>query len=348
MSDTYFTRLRADTPTRVWVNNPTLEEIDLALAQGAAGCTTNPSYCGGLLKRAPGQVLPVIKSAAGDGDDPETAAWNVQLALVRRIVDGFRPLFDSSGGREGFVSCQGAPEEDTDAGPILVEAHQARALGPNCTPKIPATKAGLIAFEKLVTEGSPTIVTEVFSLAQLIETNERYLAVTSRTGIRPPFFMSPISGIFGDHLKAVARRDGRVIDAQKMEMAGVILARACYEVCLQRSYPVTLLIGGARIPFDLLGLVGSKMHATINWSTFAEVLDMVPPPTASFADPIDPAVTSELERLFPDVEKALRVDGLTLGEFGEFPPVLFFRDKFIEGWHAVRDSVAEIRAGGRA
>ncbi len=64
MPSDYFDRLRTDTPTRVWVNNPTIEEMDLALEQGAAGCTTNPAYGGGLLKRAPQEVLPIIADAA--------------------------------------------------------------------------------------------------------------------------------------------------------------------------------------------------------------------------------------------------------------------------------------------
>ena len=71
-------------------------------------------------------------------------------------------------------------------------------------------------------------MTEVFSLAQFVETSERYLRVTERTGVRPPFFMSPITGIFGDHLKAVAERDGLSVDAADMELAGVALSRECY------------------------------------------------------------------------------------------------------------------------
>ncbi len=50
MTATYFDQLETETPTRVWVNNPTLEEIDLALGQGAVGCTTNPAYGGNLLR----------------------------------------------------------------------------------------------------------------------------------------------------------------------------------------------------------------------------------------------------------------------------------------------------------
>ena len=46
MPETYFKQLIAETPTRVWVNNPTIAEMDLALAQGAQGSTTNPAYGG--------------------------------------------------------------------------------------------------------------------------------------------------------------------------------------------------------------------------------------------------------------------------------------------------------------
>jgi transaldolase len=343
MTDTYFTRMRATTPTRVWVNNPTLEEVDLALAQGAVGCTTNPTYGGNLLRRAPELVRPAIESAVAATDDDTAASERVQLALVGRIVDRFRPLYEESGGTAGFVSCQGAPEKDTEARHILDEAHAVRMLGPNATPKIPATLPGLQAFETLVAEGSPTIVTEVFSLAQLIEASERYLAVTARTGGRPPFFISPITGIFGDHLKAVAKRDGIAIDPATLELIGVILMRACCRTCQERGYPVTLLAGGARIPFDLTGLVGAAVHATINWSTFADILAQDPPPTASYADPVDPVVVRALEEAFPEVRAALRVDGLAPEEFEGFGPVQFFRDNFIAGWRKVRTAIAEAR-----
>jgi transaldolase len=343
MADTYFTSLVATTPTRVWVNNPTLAEVDLALAQGAVGCTTNPAYGGGLLRRAPELVRPAIASAVVATEDNARATEHVQLALVGQIVDRFRPLYEQTGGTAGFVSCQGAPEEDTEARHILDAAHAARMLGPNATPKIPATLPGFQAFEALVAEGSPTIVTEVFSLAQLIEASERYLAVTARTGGRPPFFISPITGIFGDHLKAVAKRDGIAIDPATIELIGVILMRACYGTCQERGYPVTLLAGGARIPLDLTGLVGAAVHATINWSTFADILAQDPPPTTSYADPVDPVVVRALEEVFPEVRSALRVDGLAPEEFESFGPVQFFRDNFIGGWRQVRAAIVETR-----
>ncbi len=343
MTDTYFHQLVAETPTRVWVNNPTLDEIDLALAQGAVGSTTNPAYGGGLLKRAPDEIRPLIAECARAAADDHAAADLVQQHLVARIAARFGPLHDASGGRAGFVSIQGAPESDTDADRILEEGRIARTIAPNVTPKIPATEPGLAAFETLVAEGSPTIVTEVFSLAQLVETCERYLAVTNRAGSRPPFFVSPITGILGDHLKAVARRDGLAIEDADMELAGVALSRACDAVVRERGYPVTLLCGGARIPFDLTGLVGGNLHATINWKTFAEVLADPAPFSIGIEDPIDDRVIARLSDTFEDVRRALALDGLEPNEFEEFGPVQHFRNAFIAGWHQVLDAVRQER-----
>lgn len=344
MSETFFSQLTAETPTRVWVNNPTLEEIDLALAQGAVGCTTNPAYGGGLLKRAPGQIEPLIHEVARETDDDRAGAWRVQELLVARIVERFRPLHEASGGRQGYVSIQGSPELDIDTAAIIEQAHSGHALGPNAAPKIPATEAGLPAFEAVVEAGYPVIVTEVFSVAQLTAICDRYLAVTEQTGVQPPFFLSPITGIFGDHLKAVAVAKGIDVSAAELELVGVALGRACYDVVRQRAYPVTLLCGGARTPMDLTDFVGAELHCTINWSTFAQVL--ADPATFSLgcAEPIDPAVLARLAGTFPDVARAFQPDGLAIEEFEEFGPVQHFRNSFLAGWRAVRESLKAERA----
>ncbi|MHB8891936.1 MAG: transaldolase family protein [Candidatus Limnocylindrales bacterium] len=344
----YFDQLTTDTPTRVWVNNPTVEEIDLAIAQGAVGSTTNPAYGGNLLRRAPDEILPIIADCVRATDDDVRAADLVQQRLVARIAEHFLPIHEASGGRLGFVSIQGAPEADTDPVHILHEAREGHTLSPNVAPKIPGTAPGLEAFETLVAEGCPTIVTEVFSLAQFVDTAERYLRVTERTGVRPPFFMSPITGIFGDHLKAVAKRDGLEVDAADMELAGVALSRECYRIARERDYPVTLLCGGARIPLDLTGLVGGALHATINWSTFAEVIASAEPFALGIDEPLDPAALARLDATFDDFRRAMVLDGLTLEEFEGFGPVQHFRNNFIAGWTKVHEAIAAERARAAA
>ena len=343
MPDTYFSRLLATTPTRVWVNNPTEGEVRLSLASGAVGCTTNPAFGGGLLKRAPGEILPLIAQAAATEPDDERAAAGVQQRLVARILAQFRTIYEQSEGRLGYVSLQGPPEADHDAAEILVGAREARALGPNCIPKIPATEPGLEAFDALVGDGEPTCVTEVFSLAQVVETCERYLRVAAATGRRPPFVMAPITGVFGDHLRKVAARDGITADPALIEWAGIAFARAAARLVAERNYPVTLLFGGARTTLDLTGLVGSRHQATINWSTFAEVLEENPPVRRTIDDPVPDGVVDALTTDFDEFRQAMRVDGLRLDEFEAFGPVQHFRDNFVAGWSGVLGAIRQTR-----
>lgn len=344
MSDHYLARVRAAGDYRFWVNNPTTAEARLAIEHGAMGCTTNPAYGGGLLKRAPAEVGPIVRECLAVSQDDAVVADLVQQRLVGRIAEAFLPLYERTAGREGFVSLQGAPEGDTDAGTILEEARVARSVAPNVTPKIPATAPGFEALEAIVAEGSQVIVTEVFSLAQLIETCERWLGVVERTGRRPPFFISPITGIFGDHLKKLAARDGLEVPTASMELMGVILSRRCHELVRDRGYPPTLLFGGARIPLDFTGLVGGGQAATINWSTAAELLAADPPVEVTIDEPVDPDVERTLSDAFPDVRRALDPDGLTLEEFEGFGPVQHFRDNFIAGWDGVLGMIREGRA----
>jgi transaldolase len=346
MTDSYFLRLRATTPTRMWVNNPTLGECELAIAQGAAGCTTNPAYGGGLLKRAPEYVTPIIDEAVRDaaaGEPAAVIAERVQERLVGEALATFRPLWDASGGREGLVSIQGSPESDHDGRRISEAAHRARELAPNAVPKIPATVPGIEAFEEMVALGSPTIVTEVFSLDQVVYTCDAYLRASARSGATPPFFMSPITGIFADQLKKVARRDGIPVDASVIDWTGVILARACLRLVHERGYPVTLLFGGARLAVDFTGLVGDATGATINYSTIDEIVRADPIVRTTVTDPVEPALVATLADAFVDFRKGLQLGSLTPGEFEGFGPVEHFRDAFVVGWRAVVDAIASRR-----
>ena len=344
MRESYFLRVRAQTPTRLWVNNPTMTEVDPSLAEGAAGCTTNPAYGGGLLKRSPNDILPIIAECLGSSPDNRVVADRVQHRLVARVAERFMPLFEASGGGAGFVSIQGSPEADADGDLILEEGHAGHAIGPNVVPKIPGTLPGFHAFERIVAEGYPTIVTEVFSLAQLTYACETYLRITDQTGQRPPFFISPITGIFADYLAKVASADGLHCLPDAIGTAGVAFGRACNDLIEERAYPVTLLFGGARLMQDFTGLVGAPTAATINYSTMTEVLAADPVVEDSIHRPTRHAVVSELLAKFADFRAAMDPVGVAPAEFEQFGPVQHFRGAFVAGWTAVLEAVARARA----
>ncbi len=343
MTKQYFKDLIAATPTRVWVNNPTAVEVRLALEQGAVGCTTNPAFAGGLIRRVPEYVLPVISKVVAAEPDDARASELIQQHLLAPILEAFLPTYERSGGSEGYVSIQGSPDRDADAAAIRAQAHTARSLAPNCVPKIPATGPGLEAFDELVSEGHPTIVTEVFSLAQVVETCERYARATA-SGTRPPFIIAPITGIFGDHLRAVAERDGIEVEPALLDLSGVAFARAAARLVREREYPVTLLFGGARSMVDLTELVGERHQATINWSTFEDILAADVSVRLTIRNDLPDGVVRTLTSSFDAMRRALSEDGLAIEEFEGFGPVQHFRDNFVAGWRTLQHAIIESRA----
>ena len=205
----YFERVREATGSRFWVNNPTGRGDRPGPASRGDGLHDQPrrteaTWCGALLKRS----CPSSRECLRESEDDEVVADLVQRRLVGRICERFMPLYERSGGREGFVSIQGAPEADHDAcghprGGSRRPGHRAQRHSQDLRRPRRDSKPS----RRSSPRARQVIVTEVFSVAQVIETCDRWLAVTERTGVRPPFMMSPITGIFGDHLKKRAARD---------------------------------------------------------------------------------------------------------------------------------------------
>jgi transaldolase len=103
-------------------------------------------------------------------------------ALVRQDIEGalsvFRPLYDASDGRDGFVSVEVAPDlaHDTD-GTIRAARDLHRSIAaPNLLVKIPATAEGVPAIRQMIAEGRSINVTLIFSLARYAEVMEAYLS----------------------------------------------------------------------------------------------------------------------------------------------------------------------------
>ena len=228
MASNYFTEIKARTKTRLWINNPTMPEIEKSIAQGAVCCTTNPTYGANMLWRDREYALGVIDRYLDISENDSVVADRVVQALVSRVIEGFRPLYDRSGGAEGYVTIQGNPYGDIDAGHIVEEAHRYRELGPNFMAKIPVTAAGLEAMGALVAENIPVCATEIFAISQMIETCGLYRQVTARTGEKPAFFVTHITGIYDMYLlKELVEPLGIDVAPQVLRQAGLAVDCPC-------------------------------------------------------------------------------------------------------------------------
>ena len=340
----YFHHLGQRTATRFWVNNPSWGEADLAISAGAINCTTNPAYCSKLLSSDKTYIHTVIDEVIASGiRDVEQAAVRTYQQAAKRIMDRFLPLYEESGGRQGYVTMQDDPRDDQDTEAIVRCVLDNRRLGPNYMAKIPVIAGGLEALEVCVEENIPICATEVFAVSQAIHMCDLYEAAARRTGNRPPFYVTHISGIYDEYLGKVARREGIDIEPDLLALAGCAIARKQYRLLQERGYHTTLLGGGARGLHHFTEMVGGNIHVTINWSTAQEIIDAGTPIVSRIeADPPQ-AIIDELSEKLPDFGRAYKVGGLSVDEYAEFGPVQLFRNAFLKGWHLLLAEVAARR-----
>ncbi len=321
-----------------WINNPTRQEADLALAAGAVGCTCNPSYCQKMLDHPTegtyaASVLDQVLDETGDDSPAESL---LQRRLATPIIENFRPLYDREPSLYGFVSLQGDPTREEDPGVILAEARANRAVAPNVCIKVPCTKAGLTAMEVLVEENTPINATEIMSVAQAISLCELYEKVVRRTHRRPPLFLSHIAGIYDDYLVHYVEEHKIEISRDVLWQAGLVVARKVCAIMQERGYTAIFIGGGARGLHHFTELVGGKLVVTINWEGTADKLIQSDPPVVSrLFNPVPHRVTAELMEKLPDFRRAYLEDGLSLEQYGDFGGVEHFRHMFVKSWKRV-------------
>ncbi len=339
MADHYFQRVHALTPTKFWINNPTRQEADRALAEGALGCTCNPSYCGKMLFDRPEEgdyasllLDEVIKNA----DSATNAEEELQRRLVAVIAEKFIPLYSRHPREHGYVSIQGDPVNEDDPQVIIREARKNRSVGENICCKIPTTEAGLIAMETLVAEDIPINATEVFAIQQALDLCELYEKVSKASGKHPKFYISHITGIYDAYLSEYAEREHIDISPDILYQAGLSIARKLYQIYVDRGYPVTFIGGGARGTQHFTEMVGGDVVVTINWKGTADrLIEENPPVIERLLNPVPDYVTEELLEKLPDYRRGYEEGAIHAHEYEEFGPVVMFREMFLKDWERV-------------
>lgn len=344
MKKGYFQRLYEEFPTRMWINNPSGADCDRAIAVGAVNCTTNPQYCQKLLSSDPEYIQGVIDNVLlKETTDHEEAAVRIYQRAAQRIMEKFKPLYDESEGRSGYVTMQDDPRKDEDTGAVMEAVHRNQKLCSNYMVKIPVIDGGMQAIEQCVEENIPICATEVFSIAQTVDMCEMYEKAAKRSGNHPPFFVTHITGIFDDYLKKFANRTGVKISPDVLSQAGCAVARKEYRLIKEKGYHTTMLGGGARALYHFTEMVGGDVHVTINWRD-ADALIKQDGDVVSRIDAETPqSVIDELCDKLEAFRQAYFNDGLKREEYADYGPVQLFRNAFMMGWHTLLAEVSKRR-----
>jgi transaldolase len=164
-----------------WVDNLTRPSIQggglkRLVDQGIRGVTSNPTIFEKAMTGSDAydeQFKEVISR-----DSVETAFWDMAVDDVTHACGVLRPLYDASGGGDGFVSLEVSPAlaYQTDATVRAARDLHERIHLPNLMVKIPATADGVPAIEQMISEGRNINVTLIFSLPRYRQVIDAYLA----------------------------------------------------------------------------------------------------------------------------------------------------------------------------
>lgn len=337
----YFIRVKSQTLTRFWINNVTREQAGMAIAAGATGCTQNPSYVNKMLNDSIESTYAFSKL---DGmldtlEEPDKVQELLQRELVREIAGIFRPLYDASHGREGFVSIQGNPLfEDYDS--IVAGALFNREAGSNIMAKIPATLEGLEAIEVLMEQGIPINATEVMCTSQVVDLCEIHERVSRKMAAVPPVYISHITGILDEYLQLHVKRQGIEISPDMVWQAGMICARKAHRIIKERGCGLGFIGGGARGLQHFTEMVGSDACITINWTGCADkLLELNPPVVDRFHVRTPELVLDTLLLKIDEFDKAWSNKAVNPEEYEEFGPVVLFRSSFESAWRNANEII---------
>ena len=211
---------------------------------GLRGMTSNPA----IFEKA------IVESHDYDDDIRDMAARGKSAretyeALSQRDVqsaaDAFRPLYDKTDGRDGYVSLEVSPNLAHDTNGTMAEARRLWAAlnRPNVLIKVPATAEGLPAIRQLISEGININVTLLFGLPRYRQVAEAYIAgIETRAAQGKPvkhvasvasFFLSRIDTLVDPLLeKLIAQGGPDQDDAKKVQgQVAIASAKIAYQSC---------------------------------------------------------------------------------------------------------------------
>ena len=218
---------------RPWFEDGTLR--DLIERDGLRGVTSNPAIFQKAIADTTEYDDQVAHLARG-GMDAGAIYEALVVDDIARAADLFRPQWDASEGRYGWVSLEVDPHLAHDTDGTIAEARHlfGRVDRPNVFIKVPGTAAGVPAIETLLTEGIPVNVTLLFGLeryervidAYMEGLEQRVAAGESALGVNSvaSFFLSRFDVMVDPMLDEIGTDEARALRGQ----AAVAYANVAY------------------------------------------------------------------------------------------------------------------------
>lgn len=281
-------------------------ELQKLVDQGVRGVTSNPSI--------------FEKAIAGSDDYDETmqalivAGKSVDeiyealvVADIQEAADVLRPVYDATGGVDGYVSLEVSPTLAHDTEGTIADARKLfqSVNRPNLMIKVPATTEGLPAITTLIGEGINVNVTLIFSIAHYEAVVEAYLQGLEKRAAADGDLrrVASVASIFVSRVDTAV--DKQLDAAGNTDLQGTIavahskLAHQSFKKLFSGTRWAKLAAAGARVQRLLWASTGTKNPA---YSDVLYIEELIGPDTVNTAPP------HTLENFFDHGTVALTVE----------------------------------------
>ncbi len=204
--------------------------------QGLRGITSNPSIFSKAITGGSDyddQIAKLVKE-----DKSPTQIYDaLTIKDVKDACDILFPVYEKSGGTDGFVSLEVQPYLARDTEGTIKEARRLySAVGKkNCLIKIPGTKEGVPAIEQMLYEGVNINITLLFSIESYEAVAQAYInAITRRVAEGKPInHIISVASVFISRIDVLTDQlldqQNTPHDSQLKGEAGIATARLCYQ-----------------------------------------------------------------------------------------------------------------------
>jgi transaldolase len=337
------------TPTCLWNDSASLQELRYSMGHGAVGATCNPVIVLGILKKEmplwKERIEGLIREWSTATEDQ--IAWQLVREISTKSAALLLPTFEAQGGRNGRLSIQTDPRLYRDAQAIVTQAEEFNKLAPNMIVKIPVTCAGVAAIEEATYRGISINATVSFTLPQAIavgEAVERGLNRRERDG-KSVTAMGPVCtimvGRLDDWLKVICEKENIAIDPGYFEWAGVAVFKKAYKLFRERGYRTRLLSAAFRNHMHWSEFIGGDVVISppFSWQVRFNSSDVKV--SSRIDSPVNPQIVEDLSRKFVEFRKAYDEKGLTMDEFDSFGATRRTLRQFIAACHDLDAVVRE-------
>ena len=255
----------------IWIDNLNRQLLDdgtlrgLIEDDGISGVTSNPT----IFEKGMGhsdRYDDAFREVAADTDDPQEIFERLAYRDVWDACELLRPIFEETGGRDGYVSFElpASLAFDADGSVEAAVRHRDALDRPNVLIKVPGTEPGVRAFEELTARGVNVNVTLLFAVERYRDVAEAYLQglerrmeagePVDRSASVASFFVSRVDTKVDKALEEKGREELR----GKAAVANAKLAYAAFQEIFAGERWERLRAAGANVQRPLWGSTSTK------------------------------------------------------------------------------------------